>query len=250
MSSTPKGWPSNEKNDCGTGVTSNFTTTPPIDPYRTGLDINFNFVLPIGGIQNAAANTGYNVNDSGKNLVVCVAHGAKAGDLVQFQTGVLAGPEIPIIWADANTFQLPILQGASAGDTFQILRRRSPRVDASGNVQTSAGPGSNVIEFDLDGVDTEVSQDTAVPANSKPLPVQPLNTAGVRVSPATEPTLLGFSAKSAAGVFTLPYDQITVISKNANGDPLQIISYLSAVQVQQVDITYDVDGDFQDLVVS
>lgn len=247
MSSSPKGWPSNEKNDLGSGITSNFTTTPPIDPYRTGLDTSVNTVFRTGALDTAEANTGYDP-DLKKNYVYATAHGAKVGDLVRFETGVLAQIEIPIVAVEANRFQIPILQGASVADTFYILRRVSMQVDQDGNlvVTSSSGP----IQFVLDGVDTEVEQDTAVPANSIPLPVAPLNTAGVRVSPATETTLSAFSGKTAAGLFTQAYDQLTVTSKNASGDPLVIESRLATVLVQTATITYDIDGDFQDVVMS
>lgn len=48
-------------------------------------------------------------------------------------------------------------------------------------IQSDAAP----VEFILDGVPTQVSQDTAVPANSKPLPVVNLDSGGTPVDPAT-----------------------------------------------------------------
>lgn len=49
-----------------------------------------------------------------------------------------------------------------------------------------ASASDNIIEFVLDGVTTEVSKDTSTPANSRPLPVENLNSAGLPIDPATE----------------------------------------------------------------
>lgn len=51
-------------------------------------------------------------------------------------------------------------------------------------------------------------------------------------------------------LFTKPFDKITVISKNEFGDPVVIKSQLGGVDVQQVTLTYDEDGDFLSLEVS
>lgn len=51
-------------------------------------------------------------------------------------------------------------------------------------------------------------------------------------------------------VFTKPYDSIIVLSKNEDGDPLTLKSSFGGNDVQLVTFTYDVDGDFQSLVVS
>ena len=49
--------------------------------------------------------------------------------------------------------------------------------------------GSSPIQFSLDGVDTEVSEDTGTPADSTPLPVKVLDGSGVEADFATEATL-------------------------------------------------------------
>lgn len=50
-------------------------------------------------------------------------------------------------------------------------------------------------KYNLNGVAIEVSRDTSTPANSRPLPVSPLNTSGVAVDPATEGTLSALNSK-------------------------------------------------------
>jgi hypothetical protein len=55
-----------------------------------------------------------------------------------------------------------------------------------------------------------------------------------------------------ASFFTLPYDALQVVTKSADG-PTQIVSRtggLAGTIVQTLDITYDVDGDFESGVVS
>ncbi len=249
-----KGFPSNQKNLTGTGITNEFANVSPKNPYQHGLELANNFVYRVGSIQTAGANTGYD-SASQKNWVVNTATEAKVGDLVRFETGPLAFVEIPIIFVETNRFQIPILQSAAAGNTFFVLRRTSPRVDEDGILQTDAGGGgSNVIQFDLDGADTDVSQDTAVPANSNPLPVQYLNPSGVRTALATEAT--SQSILTAVGTldkykgFSLPFNKLTVVTKNGDGSPTLIESRLAGVLQESMVLTYDLDGDFQDFEVT
>lgn len=51
-------------------------------------------------------------------------------------------------------------------------------------------------------------------------------------------------------LFTKPFDKIMVMAKNEFGDPVLIKSQLGGVDIQQVALTYDDDGDFQSLEVS
>lgn len=55
--------------------------------------------------------------------------------------------------------------------------------------QSSVTVGAIPIQFELDGAETTVSEDTAVPANSNPLPVKILDDSGVPVSPLTDAEL-------------------------------------------------------------
>jgi hypothetical protein len=50
--------------------------------------------------------------------------------------------------------------------------------------------------------------------------------------------------------FTKPWNAVRIEAKNDDGDPIQIITSFGGVDVQQADITYDVDGDFESLEVT
>lgn len=181
MSGNLKGWPSNQKNDLGTAITSDFVSVSPINPFQHGLESAAKFVYRVNAIQTAGVGTGFD-EDTQKNWVVNTATAAKVGDVVRFETGALSSFEIPIVAVETNRFQLPIKNPAANGDTFYILRRASLRTDDSGSLTVVSGP----TQFVLNGVDTQVSQDTVTPANSIPFPIQYLNLAGVRTALATE----------------------------------------------------------------
>jgi hypothetical protein len=51
-------------------------------------------------------------------------------------------------------------------------------------------------------------------------------------------------------LFTKPYNKLSVLSKNDDGNPLQVESYLAGVPKQLATIQYDSDGDFLDVEVS
>lgn len=52
------------------------------------------------------------------------------------------------------------------------------------------------------------------------------------------------------GFFTKPYNSISVVSKDACGNPTAIKSTYDGVDVQLLNIVYDADGDLQSAVVS
>jgi len=51
-------------------------------------------------------------------------------------------------------------------------------------------------------------------------------------------------------IFTKPYNKLLVLSKNDNGDPLEIKTQLNGTDVQLATITYDADGDLLQLELS
>lgn len=61
---------------------------------------------------------------------------------------------------------------------------------------------------------------------------------------------IGLDVNTLNRVFSKPFDELEVISKNDDGDPLIVVSRLNAVLVQTVTLTYDSDGDFKKLVVN
>jgi hypothetical protein len=120
---------------------------------------------------------------------------------------------------------------------------------------TTLTPGP--IQFELDGVDTEVSEDTGTPADSRPLPTKVLDGAGAEVDFATEAkqdsqilelqqieadveatktavdtvntSLTGFAAKSAAALVPEAHDYIAltyVAAGNGEGE-IETVTYKS-----------------------
>jgi hypothetical protein len=71
---------------------------------------------------------------------------------------------------------------------------------------------------------------------------------GLQQSPGTSNTTVETLLEAIAGLVTQPFDYVVVVTKNAAGDPTQVV-YKSGgaggVTVATLNITYDVDGDFQ-----
>lgn len=246
-----KGYPSQQK-ELAFGedllkTTSEFVTVSPTDPYKRASDVAARFIFRVGAIRAALAG-------STDRIVESTAHGARVGDVARFETAnanqFIEAPIIKII--DANNFVMGIkLEAAvSAGDEFYLLRYATQRVDDTGAQSVVVTPSP--IAFVLDGVDTEVSQDTVTPANSIPLPVINLDANGIPLDYATETTLLKIQKAALANFFTLPYDTLQVTAKTLDG-PTIILSKLgglAGVTVQTLTIAYDIDGDFESGVVS
>lgn len=176
-----QGFPSSQKVPLGTGITNNFATVVPTDPYRNSLDVTKS-AFRVGSAtipRTAGAATGIITVDGQKLFWVDdTATPARAGDFVRFETGAAQYIEIPIVKVETNRFLLSINSGIlpSASDTFYILRYATPQVDADGNATVVITPSP--IAFVLDGLDQQVIQDTVTPANSIPLPIAQLNLDG------------------------------------------------------------------------
>lgn len=121
-----------------------------------------------------------------KRVLISTAHGAKAGDVVRFETtaanpgfesGILSIPNANtiILAAELDADIIPVT------DEFFILRYVVPRLDETGASITTSGP----VQFIQDAAVVSVTQDTVVPANSIPLPVINLNPNGTEVDPST-----------------------------------------------------------------
>lgn len=101
-------------------------------------------------------------------------HLAKKYDIMRMLDNVLEGWEFEIIKVvDATTihvYNIGDLEGVEqlpeVGDTVKTLRWTTALSDPSGALQVSQGP----LQFVRDAVTTQVNEDTAVPANNKPLP--------------------------------------------------------------------------------
>lgn len=191
-----KGFPSQKKlikklnnyDDSQSHTRNEFVTAQPSYSDKILLDtVNSNLARLHAVVKTAEANT-----NEQKRILVSTAHGAAVGDVIRFELAS-ANPffEATIIsLPDANTIILgaELPNNIVTGDEFFILRHTTPRVNQDGSGIVSLAPSP--ILFSEDGVDTEVSQDTAVPANSKPLPVRLLDIAGVAVDYATQATQL------------------------------------------------------------
>lgn len=61
---------------------------------------------------------------------------------------------------------------------------------------------------------------------------------------------VGLNTNSINDLFSKPFTKLTVLSKNDDGDPLEIRSSYNGVPVQLLTIVYDAEGDFEDAEVS
>jgi len=66
-----------------------------------------------------------------------------------------------------------------------------------------------------------------------------------KVTKAAVGTNAGLNVNTMNTLFTKPFTQLTVLTKNSDGDPLTIKSIYNGTDVQLMTITYDSDGDFQ-----
>jgi hypothetical protein len=166
------GFPSSQKVPLGTGITSNFSTVIPTDPYRNALDVpRFAFRVDSATVpRTAGVTTG--LDDERLYWIDDVGTPARPGDFIRCEDGPAQYLEIPIVKVETDRFLIAISQGfiPQAGDTFYILRYATQQVDENGSQIVIATPGPT--QFVLDGVDVEVNEDTLVPANNKPLPVK------------------------------------------------------------------------------
>lgn len=63
-------------------------------------------------------------------------------------------------------------------------------------------------------------------------------------------TKTGLNVNSINDAFSKPFNKLTVLTKNDDGDPLTIRSSYLGTPVQLATVIYDSDGDFQDIEVS
>lgn len=185
-----KGYPSSRKID---GSPVEHVTVEPIRTEQNGLSAMVHQFMRSVGTDAAE-------NDSVLGVIEATAHAALKGDMVNVTSGAFSGYESKVTKVEANLIYLADALTLGTGDTFEILRHKAPTVDATGNINTTSVQGPT--QFVLDGVDTEVERDTAVPANSIPLPIITLDNVGVPVDFATQATLAAVLAKIIAAPAT------------------------------------------------
>ena len=134
-----KGFPSSQKLPLGTGITSNFASVIPTDPYRNALDIP-RFAFRVNDPNNprtAGALTGvqYISGDDAVLWIYDTSTPAMIGDFVRFEDGAAQFLEIPIVKVETNRFMVSCIpaQLPSSGDTFFIMRYATQRVDDTGS---------------------------------------------------------------------------------------------------------------------
>lgn len=66
----------------------------------------------------------------------------------------------------------------------------------------------------------------------------------------SSPTTGTQSTSNVGSVIKVEWDDFQVIAKNASGSPTLVRYFNDTVQVAQIDLTYDVDGDLQRIQVS
>ena len=154
-------------------------------------------------------------------------------------------------------------------DAAQVVRRAYDevrnriRVDAevtativTVNVIIDAASGDNIKISD--GVDTlQINPDGSINVQISGINLSHVSSS-VRLGNGTDflttsngdNSTVGLDVNNLNRVFSKPFDEIEVTSKDADGNPLIIISKLNNALMQTVFLTYDIDGDFQKLVVS
>jgi len=179
--SASKGYPSQSKIE---RVPSEYSTIEPVRIQQQGTSVVSHATVLLIGTDAVEAN-------STTSVINATGHAALKGDVISFTSGALSGQEVKVYSVTANTITLvqDLTSAPATAVTFEILRHKYPQVNASGeilisgNIITSNGP----IQFVLDAVDTEVEEDTATPANSRPLPVKLLSDTGVEFGTSSVP---------------------------------------------------------------
>jgi hypothetical protein len=148
-----KGFPSSQKAPLGTGITSNFATVIPTDPYRNALETpRFAFRVDSAIVpRTAAANTGvaYINGDDAVLWIYDTATPAMVGDFVRFEDGAAAYLELPIVKVETNRFMVSCVPSTLpvAGDDFYIMRYATQRTDSTGSqIATISLPVKQVVE--------------------------------------------------------------------------------------------------------
>lgn len=153
--------------------------------------------------------------------IKATSHVAFKGDVIRFTSGSNSGRESKVSSVSTDFINLVESITVSNTDAFEILRHKYPVVDSDGVIPVTASLVQTAIQYDLNGSDVEVHQDTGTPANSKPLPVQYLNPIGVRTEIATEATasdIAGSASSIDSKIDTLLIDTGSMDASLANID--------------------------------
>lgn len=170
-----KGYPTQEKVQDklpAQSITSEFATIQPTGSKRHALDTVSRSAFLVASDAIEAGSTTL--------MIVATSHSARKGDFIRFtQANGNRYLEIPVINVETNNIYLggSMLVDPTAADTFDIMRYVTQKVGSDGTISVTSTPGPT--QFVLDATDTEVEEDTATPANSKPFPVKILDANGL-----------------------------------------------------------------------
>ena len=146
-----------------------FATVIPRGINRSALDV------VNGGVYTIALDAAE--ADSTDNIIKATAHSAKKGDLIRFLVSGVDELEMTVKSVTTNTI---ILFGNTSiavaeGDTFYILRPITERFSDTGATLAEL---SGAMQFNYNGVDTDITEDTTTPANNRPMPVKLVDAGG------------------------------------------------------------------------
>lgn len=172
-----------------------FPSVEPIRPWQDGMSVISNTFLL--NVISDSAETG-----SFDYVIKATAHVARRGDVISVTSGTFSGYETKVLKTAADLIYVADPVALANGNTFDILRHKYPTVNAAGQIGTTASVISGPVQYVLNSVNTQVEEVTAIPANSRPLPVKVLNSAGVVPDFSTQTTLASVLAKIIAAPAT------------------------------------------------
>lgn len=159
------------------GSSENFSSVVRTDPKnRAGMDVLPKALYNVSALAITAEVFDPLLFPGTKNpllrIVKATAHSVRKGDVLRFDGGSNAGMEVPVEVVTTDYIYLAgELLADPAGEDFFHTRHITLTVSSTGSLVTTAGP----IEYLLNGSNQQVIEDTATPANNRPLPVKILD---------------------------------------------------------------------------
>jgi hypothetical protein len=172
------------------------------------------------------------------------SHGASVGNIFRItESDYIKNFEFEIVGVVDldNILVLPVSSiKPIAGNAGRVMGWVTNKVDEDGNPVVSQGP----VQFKLNNVNTEVSKDSAVPANTIALPVEDfaarasLTTLAAKDF-ATQTTLASLLAKTSGAIVPVSYDQVVQTYVGATTDLSTVVFKAGGVTVATLTFTYD-----------
>lgn len=161
-----KGFGSDER----IGAEQRFVTVQPIGSRKAAYDMLPKAVFPVSliAINPEAYPAAYTAKER-KRRVVVTGHSFRVGDILRWTVGNNRGVESTVDKIiDANTIQLAgsLDSEPQLTDEFLQMRHITLTISETGELSVSSGP----VQFVRDSLPQQVIEDTATPANNRPLP--------------------------------------------------------------------------------